>query len=96
MKKRAFRMMMLAGAAMLLTSGMAMAEEDIATNPQDERQDTRAEEAGNRSGVEELVFRTPGRGMTLRRVLRVIGIQGVDLFWNDDFRRELKKVIFEG
>jgi len=96
MNKRAFRMLMLAGAAALLASGMAVAEEHIEMNPQDDRGSGSVVDRGNRSGVEELVFRVPERGMTVRRLLRVIGVLGVDLFWNDDFRGALKRQIREG
>lgn len=96
MNKRFFGTLVLVGAAALFASGMAVAEEHISLNLQDDHRGGSVDDRANRSGAEELVFRTPERGMTVRRLLRVIGVLGVDLFWNDDFRSGLKRQIFEG
>jgi len=98
MNRTIVRTLLLAGAVALLASGTAWAEEVISTNPREDNQQTpRVDDRGDRSGAEELILiRFPDRPVTQRRVLRLIGVRGVDLYLIELFRTELKQLLIRG
>lgn len=98
MNRTIVRTLLLVGAVALLAGGTAWAEEDISTNPREDGQGTsRIDDRADRSGAEELdLIRLPDRPVTRRRVLRLIGVRGVDLFLIEQFRTELKQLLIRG